>query len=40
MTRTSLLIGIDLSEDGVPAEVKIISLLQVTSMEPMSSQAA
>ena len=40
LTRTSILIGTDLAEDGVPAEFKIVSLLRVTSIEPMTSQAA
>ena len=40
LTRTSLLIGTDIAEDGVPAEFKIISLLHVASIEPLSSQAA
>ena len=40
LTRTSLLIGVDLAEDGVPAEFKIISLLHVTAIEPLTSQAA
>jgi hypothetical protein len=40
LTRTSILIGTDFAEDGVPAEFKIISLLHVASMEPMPSQAA
>ena len=40
LTRTSILIGVDIADDGVPAEFKIISLLHVASMEPMSSQAA
>ena len=40
LTRTSILIGIDLAEDGVPAEFKIISLLHVASMEPITNQAA
>jgi hypothetical protein len=40
LTRTSILIGVDIAEDGVPAEFKIISLLHVASMEPLSSQAA
>jgi hypothetical protein len=40
LTRTSILIGTDLAEDGVPAEFKIVSLLHVTSMEPISPQAA
>lgn len=40
LTRTSLLIGTDISEDGVPAEFKIVSLLHVASMEPLKNQAA
>lgn len=38
LTRTSILIGTDLAEDGVPAEFKIISLLHVTAIEPLSPQ--
>jgi hypothetical protein len=40
LTRTSLLIGTDVAEDGVPAEFKVISLLHVTSMEPLTNRAA
>ncbi len=40
LTRTSILIGVDFAEDGVPAEFKIISLLHVASLEPMSFKAA
>lgn len=40
LTRTSILIGIDLADDGIPAEFKIVSLLHVASMEPLPSQAA
>jgi hypothetical protein len=40
LTRTSILIGIDIAEDGVPAEFKIVSLLHVASMEPLTGQAA
>jgi hypothetical protein len=40
LTRTSILIGTELAEDGVPAEFKIISLLHVTAIEPITSQAA
>ena len=40
LTRTSILIGVDVAEDGVPAEFRIVSLLHVTSIEPLSSQAA
>ena len=40
LTRTSILIGTDVSDDGVPAEFKIVSLLHVASMEPVNTQAA
>ncbi|HET6246738.1 MAG TPA: hypothetical protein VFE47_03490 [Tepidisphaeraceae bacterium] len=40
LTRTDLLIGTDIAPDGVPAEFKIISLLHVTSIEPIQTQAA
>ena len=40
LTRTSLLVGTDVAEDGVPAEFKIISLLHVTAIEPLTPQAA
>jgi len=40
LTRTSILVGIDMTEEGVPAEFKICSLLHVTAVEPDSSSAA
>jgi hypothetical protein len=40
LTRTSLLVGTDLAEDGVPAEFKILSLPHVTAIEPLTNQAA
>ncbi len=36
LTRTDLLVGIDMADDGVPAEFKICSLLHVTAVEPLS----
>jgi hypothetical protein len=36
LTRTSILVGIDVADDGVPAEFKICSLLHVTAVEPLS----
>ncbi|MDR3637835.1 MAG: hypothetical protein P4L84_28775 [Isosphaeraceae bacterium] len=39
LTRTSILVGIDDSEDGVPAEFKICSLLHVTAIEPLSTSS-
>jgi hypothetical protein len=40
LTRTSILVGTDVAEDGVPAEFKIVSLLHVTAIEPITTQAA
>jgi hypothetical protein len=40
LTRTDLLVGTDIAEDGVPAEFKICSLLHVTAVEPLSSSTA
>ena len=40
LTRTSILVGIDEADDGVPAEFKICSLLHVTAVEPLSTPSA
>lgn len=40
LTRTSILVGIDIADDGVPAEFKICSLLHVTAIEPLSAAPA
>jgi len=40
LTRTSLLVGVDVADDGVPAEFKVLSLLHVTAIEPIKQQAA
>ena len=37
VTKTDLLVGIDIEDDGVPAEFKICSLLHVTAVEPLST---
>lgn len=37
LTRTDLLVGTDVAEDGIPAEFKICSLLHVTAVEPLQS---
>ncbi len=39
LTKTSILVGIDEADDGVPAEFKICSLLHVTSIEPVTAPA-
>jgi hypothetical protein len=40
LTRTSILVGIDETDEGVPAEFKICSLLHVTAVEPLSAAEA
>lgn len=40
LTRTSLLVGTDMAEEGVPAEFKILSLLHITAIEPLTQHAA
>ena len=40
LTRTDILIGTDLAEDGVPAQFKICSLLHVTAIEPIERNTA
>jgi hypothetical protein len=40
LTRTDILVGVDIAEDGVPAEFDICSLLHVTAIEPLKAQAA
>jgi hypothetical protein len=37
LTRTSILVGVDQTDEGVPAEFKICSLLHVTAVEPLSA---
>jgi hypothetical protein len=39
LTKTDLLVGIDETTEGVPAEFKICSLLHVTAIEPAVSTA-
>jgi hypothetical protein len=36
LSRTSLYVGVDIADDGVPAEFRICSLLHITSVEPLS----
>ena len=35
LTRTDILVGIDDTDEGVPADFRICSLLHVTSVEPL-----
>jgi hypothetical protein len=37
LTRTDILVGIDETDEGVPAEFRICSLLHVTSIEPLGT---
>ena len=36
LTKTNILVGINETRDGVPAEFKICSLLHVTAVEPLN----
>lgn len=40
LTRTDILVGIDETDEGVPANFRICSLLHVTAIEPLDSQPA
>jgi hypothetical protein len=37
LTRTDLLVGTGVEEDGVPAEFKVCTLLHVATVEPLSA---
>lgn len=37
VTKSDLLVGLDIEDDGVPAEFKICSLLHVTAVEPLEA---
>ncbi len=39
LTKTDILVGIDIEDDGVPAEFKICSMLHVTAVEPIEPTA-
>ena len=40
LTKTDMLVGTDVAEDGVPAEFKICSLLHITAIEPLGGSSA
>jgi hypothetical protein len=40
LTKSDLLVGIGDTDDGVPAEFKICSLLLVSAIEPLGSAAS
>ena len=37
LTRTDILVGLDETDEGVPANFKICSLLHVSAIEPLSA---
>jgi hypothetical protein len=39
VTKTDILVGIDIADDGVPAEFDYCSLLRVTAIEPLNVPA-
>lgn len=39
LTKSDILVGIDIEDDGVPAEFKICSMLRVTAVEPIEPTA-
>jgi hypothetical protein len=40
LTRTDLLVGVGETDEGVPAEFRICSLLHITSIEPIAAASA
>ncbi len=40
LTRSDILVGVDATDDGVPADFRICSLLHVSAIEPLSVSAA
>ncbi len=39
VTKSDILVGIDIEDDGVPAEFKICSMLHVTAVEPLEARS-
>jgi len=39
LTRTDILVGLDIADEGLPAEFDICSLLHVTAIEPLKATA-
>lgn len=37
VSKTSIYVGVDVDDDGVPAEFRILSLLHVTAIEPLGA---
>ena len=36
LSKTSIFVGVDQADDGIPAEFRICSLLHVTAIEPLA----
>lgn len=39
LTKTDILVGVEIADDNVPAHFKICSLLHVTAIEPLNAPA-
>lgn len=39
LTRTDILVGVEIADDNVPAHFKVCSLLHVTAIEPLNAPA-
>jgi len=39
LTKSDILVGVDETDEGVPAEFKICSLLHVSAIEPLGTAA-
>lgn len=37
VTKSDILVGVDIEDDGIPAEFKICSMLHVMAVEPISA---
>ena len=40
LTRTDILVGVNVADDGIPEDFRICSLLHVTAVEPLTSAAS
>ncbi|NOY41747.1 MAG: hypothetical protein GXP26_07925 [Planctomycetes bacterium] len=39
ITKSDILVGVDIEDDGVPVEFRICSMLHVTAVEPIESSS-
>lgn len=40
LTRTAIFIGVNVGDDGFPDDARIVSLLHIAAIEPITPQAA